>query len=702
MGGICGQIHGGFTGELVDFAGVDEDGEQAFLLSFHQRDELAAMVARAGWRAIAARRAEGVEQRFVATGAAVAIVDARGALKEGLAAVSALGDAVEANAAALLVLVSAEDISALGSLLAAGATHFLASPFGETEFVQALRFAVRHAERLAGGHRAAAAQAALIDGEARSWRWRPGRREILLSPALARQLGSEGDAGHSAYPLAALLRRSDAEGLRAARAAVTRLLADSRPTAFAQHVRGIGRIAHHIRLDRSDGAVIGRVEALDSEAAAWRGSRDSLTGVADGRAMRLWIERRLRGGSSRLVLLLLAVNRFDMVNAAYGRMAGDALLRGVARRIERITASAGAGRRMVGRMAGAEFAVAIDGGTIGEAALLARDLVDDVARSFVTDGQRVTLSARVGIALADGAGDADALLRRASAALAEAKAGTSEAIRILDAAGEGEAALASRLEVDLRRALEADEIEVRFQPQVAVTTGQISGVEALARWRHPLLGELGAMTLFAAAHRSDFVGELSDHVRARALAEVAAWPKPLSGLRISLNVTAEDIARGDFRERCLAMIDQAGVTRDRVTLEVTEGGLIEDLGRAASLMADLRDAGLRIAIDDFGTGYSSLAYLNTLPLDYLKLDRRLSQDIAGTARERVVVRGVIEMAHSLGLEVIAEGVESEAELALLAHEGVAYYQGYLFSEPLDSADLAERLLPAEADKSPNG
>jgi EAL domain-containing protein (putative c-di-GMP-specific phosphodiesterase class I) len=114
-------------------------------------------------------------------------------------------------------------------------------------------------------------------------------------------------------------------------------------------------------------------------------------------------------------------------------------------------------------------------------------------------------------------------------------------------------------------------------------------------------------------------------------------------------------------------------------------------------MADLRDAGLRIAIDDFGTGYSSLAYLNTLPLDYLKLDRRLSQDIAGNARERVVVRGVIEMARSLGLEVIAEGVESEAELSLLAHEGVACYQGFLFSEPLDSAGLAERLAgPAAA------
>jgi diguanylate cyclase (GGDEF)-like protein len=696
MGDIRGQILGGFAGGWVVFAGADEDGEQAFLLSFHQRDELAAMVARAGWRSIAARRADGVEQRFVATGAAVAVVDARDAVDQGLAAVTALGDAVEANAAALLILISGEDVAVLGAMLAAGATHFLVAPFGEAEFAQALRYAARHAERLAGGHRAAAAHSAMIDGEARTWRWRPGSREMLLSPGLAQQLGGTGDTGHSAYPVTALLKRSDGDGLRAARAAVTRLLADGRPTAFAQHLRGIGRVAHHIRLDRSDGAVIGRVEALDSEAAAWRGSRDALTGVADGRATRLWIERRLRAGPSRLVLLLLAVNRFDMVNAAYGRMAGDALLRGVARRIERIVTGAGAGRRMVGRMAGAEFAIAIDGGTIGEAALLARDLVDDVARSFVSDGQRVSLSARVGIAQGDGEGDADGLLRRASAALAEAKAGTSEAIRILDAAGEGEAALASRLEVDLRRALEAEEIEVRFQPQVSIATGQISGVEALARWRHPLLGELGAVTLFAAAQRSDFVGELSDHVRARALAEVAAWPAALSSLRVSLNVTAEDIARGDFRERCLEMIDQAGVSRDRVTLEVTESGLIEDLGRAASLMADLRDAGLRIAIDDFGTGYSSLAYLNTLPLDYLKLDRRLSQDIAGTTRERVVVRGVIEMAHSLGLEVIAEGVESEAELSLLAHEGVAFYQGFLFSEPLDSASLAERLagLPA--------
>jgi EAL domain-containing protein (putative c-di-GMP-specific phosphodiesterase class I) len=204
------------------------------------------------------------------------------------------------------------------------------------------------------------------------------------------------------------------------------------------------------------------------------------------------------------------------------------------------------------------------------------------------------------------------------------------------------------------------------------------------------LGELGAEALFAAAERSDYLVELSTHVQRKAIATAAAWKGALGALRIAINVTAADIAEPGFAERILTLAGEAGLI-DRLTVEVTENGLIADLAGAAELLAELRRGGLRVAIDDFGTGYSSLAYLKALPLDTIKIDRRLAQDIAGSPRDRIVVRGVIDMARSLGLAVVAEGVETEEQLALLAREGCNYYQGFLCSPPVDIPTL-ERLV----------
>lgn len=245
-------------------------------------------------------------------------------------------------------------------------------------------------------------------------------------------------------------------------------------------------------------------------------------------------------------------------------------------------------------------------------------------------------------------------------------------------------ALDGYLARDLERALTADEIEVLFQPQVDMASGAIVGAEALMRWRHPQLGELGAEQLIAAAERAGLVPALSASVHARALAAAATWP---AGPRLSLNVTAEDLAEPDFAASMAGLVTEYGVAADRVTLEVTERGLIEDRERASQALATLRQQGFRIAIDDFGTGYSSLAYLAQLPLDYLKLDRVLTQDIAGSARDRTVVKGVIELAHSLGLTVIAEGVETEQQRDLLARAGVELWQGFLCAGPVGSAEF---------------
>ena len=660
-----------------------------FLLSFRYRDELAAATSRAGWRVIAARRADDIERRFIASGATVAVVDARGALDEGMAAVQSLSESVQANASALLVLLSRKDVASLDAFHTAGATHYLASPFGEAELAQALRFAERHSERLAGGWRTGLNRSELNRQESLIWRMHLDTGIVDLSAALRDRLHAGSQESMSVTDLFRLL---DSEGRQAARGATRRLAADVNPTAFTHALPGGARAVHHISIDREGGVVTGSVETLDVGRSKNRvRNRDPLTGLGDGVEARRWLAGPLaaQGGA----VLLLSINRFEAINIAYGRAAGDALLQAAARRIERVVADVDGGRGHLARMAGAEFLIALTSAASTEKAkYLADRIVDAFARPFMSGGDLIKLDCRIGMAQAtEGGDDPSALLRRASAALAEAKASDGARVRLLSSAEEDRAAWATRLEADLRQALAQDEIDILFQPQVSVLNGSIVGVEALARWRHPDFGELGAGTLIATAERSGALVDLSDHIQARAIEIAAAWPEALAGLRLSVNITAEDIARPSFAQQFLSLADRKDFPRSRLTVEITESGLIDDLSAAAGLLAALRAGGCRVAIDDFGTGYSSLAYLKALPLDYLKIDKRLSQDITGTARDRVVVRGVIEMARSLGLSVIAEGVETEEQLQLLAHEGCNYYQGFLCAEPLTTADLIEKV-----------
>ena len=637
-------------------------GTPLFLLSFRQRDELAAIAVQGGWRLIAARRAEGVARRFHASGAAVAVIDARGAVAEGLAAAEALGPVAEARGGALLVLLSRGEEDRLGAFYAAGATHFLTSPMRPPEFLHALRFAARHAERMgATGDRRGGT-------DTLGWRYDPGLGTVQLTPALAQRL----DLPPALRPRTLIARLSRPDR-RLACAAIRRLAAGETATAFAHEVSGIGRVVEHLQRDSRTGRTHALVEPLGSAPDPGAILRDAIGGVRDAGGLRLWVERRLAGGTP-VALLRIALTRFDTVNTAYGRAAGDALLRSVEQRIGSIAREA-FGRSLVSvRDAGASFLIAVE---CGDAALL-RAVADRISAALAGPGSigpgTAPLGARLGIAIAEAGDDWAALTRRAEEGLRN-EAGAS----VLGS---------DRLAAEIRHALDRDQIEIRFQPQASVTTGAIVGVEALARWRHPELGELGAQALLEAGERAGLEIALSAHIQQAALHAAARWPEALSALRLSINVTAADVAQADFAERLLARVDAARFPRARLTVEITESGLIEELGEAARLLSDLRHAGCRVAIDDFGTGYSSLAYLKALPLDYLKIDRKLSQDIEGSPRDRVVVRGVIEMARSLDLTVIAEGVETPEQLDLLAREGCQLFQGFLCAEPLTVEALA--------------
>lgn len=661
---------------MADFAAPDT--ASLFILSFRHRDELLDVASRGGWRALAARRSAGVERRFIASGASLAIVDGRGAFDEAIGAIRMLADPVEANAAALLVLLSRNDVARLDDVFAAGATHFLASPFGAGELLQALRFAARHAQRVGSG---AISRPALNQEDALSWTF--DGAGLTLSAALrARFELGEGPIGaRRAYRLLPIGDRA------AARAAVRRLRADYGSTAFLHAMPGGTRVVHHLAVG-DGGQVSGLIEPLEA------GSplplhRDALTGLPDATAARRWLSGQLAEGASPGVLLI-GLDRLTKVNTLYGRAAGDALLQAASRRIDAAAREASR-HAWLGRMAGTEFIVGLPRATPAELSDAAERIAQAVGRRYAGAPE---LAATIGGAIAQDGEEAGALLRRASAALAEARDAPGHAVLLCDGAETGMVERNQQLAEGLRQAMAAGQIDVLFQPQVRIADGGVDGVEALARWHHPEFGELGAQALFGAAERAELVESLSELVQQRAFAAAAAWPETLAALRLSVNVMAVDLARPDFAARMLATIDASGFPRNRVTLELTEEGLVEDLAAAASALAALRQGGCRVAVDDFGTGYSSLAYLKALPLDYLKLDRRLSQDIAGSARDRIVVRGVIDMARSLGLGVVAEGVETEEQLGLLAAEGCTLYQGFLFSGPVTSGELAKLIASA--------
>lgn len=243
---------------------------------------------------------------------------------------------------------------------------------------------------------------------------------------------------------------------------------------------------------------------------------------------------------------------------------------------------------------------------------------------------------------------------------------------------------AGALEADLLSALDRREIEVLFQPQFSCLTGAVVGAEALARWRHPSLGEIGARDLFAIAERAALVAPLSRHVVARALEDAATWPE---GLTLSLNITPEELGDPRFAADFAALIGRSDIAPQRLMLEITEDLLLRNLAQAASALKALRGLGFRTALDDFGAGFCNFRYLRELPLDALKLDKAMVEGVPGDATALAVLRAMLQLGKALGLAVYAEGIESEIQRAAITAEGCDYWQGFLRAQPMPSESV---------------
>ena len=416
---------------------------------------------------------------------------------------------------------------------------------------------------------------------------------------------------------------------------------------------------------------------------------DALTGLPNRRSLQVAIAER--APDRRRALLLLDLDSFRTVNDALGHGAGDRLLTRVA---DRLTAVVPA-HDMVVRLGGDEFAVlATRVEDPASARRIAEHLTEALSRPFPLDGTPVELSASIGIALQSGRRDGSTLLREAESAMYEAKQrGDQVAVHGPDAAEitPDRLTLVADLRTALRREPPDDGIVLYYQPQIAIATGEVAGVEALLRWRHPRRGTLPPEELLRAAEPTPVMRLLTARVLEEVVAQLAVWRDGGAPLRAAVNVSARDLHAGDIADRVGDLLERYGVPPQLLQLEITESALMADPHRVLETTTRLSRMGVAISLDDFGTGYSSLQHLRRLPLSEVKIDRSFVLGMVSDPGDAAIVRSVIGLAGALGLRSVAEGVEDEATWRLLAEAGCHAAQGWFHARPMPAAQLREWL-----------
>jgi diguanylate cyclase len=413
---------------------------------------------------------------------------------------------------------------------------------------------------------------------------------------------------------------------------------------------------------------------------------DGLTGLANRSHLRDRLIQGLErdGRSNRVTAVLLVdLNGFKQVNDTLGHKAGDQLLIGVSR----VLREAILGADVAGRLGGDEFAVVLhDIGSEANAEAVARRIVAAAGEPVMIDGRGVQPSVSIGIALS-GPGEftADELLHRADVAMYHAKrrGGDSRWACFADTMGTGDG---PSLEDELRAATAAGQLRLVFQPIVGLPDEELAGVEALARWEHPRLGLLEADAFIPLAERIGVIDDIGRWVLREACTHARRWPQ----VPLHVNVSARQLEEDGFSAEVRAVVRATGMNANQLILEVTESQLIVDEVPRAHLRI-LADEGIRIALDDFGTGYSSLSNLTTLPIDMLKLDRVFVATLDNSAEGAAVAQAVLRLGRVLGMDLVAEGVETAAQARELTLLGATKAQGHYFARPLPAAEIDERI-----------
>lgn len=420
-----------------------------------------------------------------------------------------------------------------------------------------------------------------------------------------------------------------------------------------------------------------------------------------------WMIERNRTVSCHGAVLFLNCDRFKQINDALGHAVGDQVLgmmadrlRATLRQYDLISMAAEPHEQLAGRIGSDEFVVLLERiRRQDDVAQIASRLLSQLGAPYLVDGQQITCHVSMGAVMLGSASDsADTVLQDASIAMVNAKRAGGARHVFFDPVMRGQAERRSGLEADLRRALVEKELFVVYQPVVGLQTGgridRCAGVEALVRWRHPKRGIVGPVEFIGVAEECGLIGALGDYVLATACADYVRWQRtlgPNAPRSLAVNLSRAQVAEAGWTATVGALLRKSGMPAQQLQLEVTESLAAQDAAVQRHLH-ELKELGVKLALDDFGTGYSSLACLHLLPVDTVKIDRSFVSQADISAHHRVLIEATVRVAHSLGMDTVAEGIETEAQASVVSQLGSDKGQGYLYSRPLATQNLESWLL----------
>lgn len=417
---------------------------------------------------------------------------------------------------------------------------------------------------------------------------------------------------------------------------------------------------------------------------------DDLTGLPNRTLFHQNIEAALEEAllaDEEVAILMMDLDRFKEINDTLGHHLGDALLQELGTRVARVLRDGDT----LARLGGDEFALLLDRADESQAIRAVEDIQEQLLQPFVLGGLPISVEASVGVAIAPAHGtDRAALLQHADVAMYVAKA-TGSGWSVYDSEKDTNDARKLALVGELRLAIEREELVLCFQPKVDLETRVVAGAEALVRWNHPEEGLLMPDVFVPLAERTGLVRPLGRYVLEHAIRQCATWRAADIDLPVAVNLTMPDLLDLDLPIYVGGLLQRYGVPPSSLELEITEGTISADPVRVRQVLTGLGEMNVRLAIDDFGTGYSSLAYLKNLPVDALKIDKSFVMNMERDASDATIVRSTIDLGRNLGLEIVAEGVESDAAWAALRSFGCTYAQGYFISKPVSVQEIEELL-----------